>query len=528
MALTQVPILATVIEPIFHSQFFILMAKHTPTVPFATTIMLNPTSEVPLYRQLYDGLREAILSGRLSGKSRLPSTRTLSDELNISRNTVMTAFEQLLAEGYLEGRIGAGTYVASVLPEELLQAKPKTKNSTPPVIKKGRSLSERGKILAATPVSASRNHGSDLSAPRAFQMGLPAVDLFPFEIWARLMGRRWRRPPFQMLGYGEPAGYRPLREAIAGYLGSARAVRCSPEQVIVVGGSQQALDLTVRLLLDPGDSAWIEDPCYLGARGAFLGAGAKLIPVPVDDEGINVAVGVSRCPTARIVYVTPSHQFPLGVTMSLGRRLALLEWASRTGAWVVEDDYDSEFRYAGRPLAALQGLDSDGRVIYIGTFSKVLLPSLRLGYLVVPPDLVDSFVAARALSDRHSPQLEQAVLTDFITEGHFARHIRSMRSLYAERQGVLLDAVKARASGLLTINHNESGMHVVGRLPENLDDRQVAHEAGLQRITTSPLSTHALEEIRPGGLMLGYTSIQPKELTEGVVQLVKVLEKIAK
>ncbi|MBX7221771.1 MAG: PLP-dependent aminotransferase family protein [Blastocatellia bacterium] len=497
------------------------MAKHAIPIPF-TNIPLNPAEEVPLYRQLYDGLREAILTGKLAGNTRLPSTRTLSQELGISRNTVMTAFEQLLAEGYLQGKVGAGTYISDVLPDDLLSPVTR-KKAVPKRSASNRGLSERGKVLAGSPVSISRDHGRDSGKPRAFQTGLPALDVFPFEIWARLLARRWRRPTLNMLGYGEPEGFKPLREAIAGYLSAARAVRCSPEQVIVVGGSQQALDLATRLLLDPGDAAWVEDPCYAGARGSLQGAEAQVISVPVDEEGIDIAAGMRKCPEAKMVYITPSHQYPLGVTMTLTRRLALLEWASKAGAWVLEDDYDSEFRYCGKPLAALHGLDSDNRVIYIGTFSKVLLPSLRLGYIVVPPDLVDAFVGARALADRHSPQLEQAVLTDFINEGHFSRHIRRMRALYAERQEAVIEAVRAYASGLIEVRPTEAGMHMVGWLPDHLTDREASQKAAQAGVTATPLSAYTIDLQRKNGLLLGFSAVPPKDLREGMKKLVKAL-----
>jgi GntR family transcriptional regulator / MocR family aminotransferase len=293
--------------------------------------------------------------------------------------------------------------------------------------------------------------------------------------------------------------------------------------VIVVAGSQQALDLTARLLLDEGDAAWIEDPGYLGARGALLGAGASLVPVPVDGEGLDVQAGQARNPEARLIYVSPSHQYPYGVTMSLPRRLALLESASRAGAWVLEDDYDSEYRYAGRPLAALQGLDGEGRVIYLGTFSKVLFPALRLGYMVVPPDLVDGFVAARALVDRHSPTLDQAALADFIADGHFARHIRRMRALYAERQAILVEAATHGLAGVLDVSTAEAGMHLVGWLPPGVDDVEASRQAAAHGVEAPPLSLYSLEPPRHGGLLLGYTAVGEKEIRDGVQRLAKAL-----
>lgn len=481
-------------------------------------LALDRASSAPLYTQLYERLRQAILAGQLASGLQLPSSRALATELGISRNTVITAFQQLLAEGYIEGKLGSGTYVAPALPDDLLHVRARAASMSAPH-SKGASLSQRGMLLG----SASLNVPGRPGPPRAFHPGIPALDMFPFDIWSRLLTKHWRRPPRELLGYGDPAGYRPLREAIAAYLGVARAVRCNAEQVIVIAGSQQGLDIAARLLLDPGDAAWIEDPGYPGARGALLGAGAQLIAVPIDQEGLDVATGTAMHADARLAYVSPSHQYPLGITMSLARRLALLEWARRSDAWVLEDDYDSEYRYAGRPLAALQGLDTAQRVIYIGTFSKVLFPALRLGYLVVPPDLVDAFIKGRALSDRHSPTLDQAVLADFIAEGHFARHIRRMRALYEERQAILIEAAKRSLAGLLTLQPAEAGMHLIGWLPAAVDDLAASQRAAALGIEAPPLSHYALRPLQAGALLLGYAGLRPDEIHEGVRKLAQAL-----
>ncbi|MEP7200249.1 MAG: PLP-dependent aminotransferase family protein, partial [Chloroflexota bacterium] len=309
------------------------MAKDSSFITLAA-VELDKSSDRPLYRQLYDQLREAILSRRLVGGLRLPPTRALADELSVSRNTVVNAFEQLMAEGYITGKVGSGTYVAPALPAEALALRARNKRAARPS-PATRSLSQRGAVIAATAMQSLPDAGK----PRPFRPGLPALDAFPLDIWARLHARHWRSTGGELLGYGHAAGYWPLRQAIASYLGASRGVQCDAEQVIMVAGSQQAIDLAARLLLDPNDAVWIEDPGYLGARGALTGAGARLVPVPIDAEGIELRVGVARAPDARMVYVSPSHQFPLGVTMSLHRRLALLEWASRSGAWILEDDY---------------------------------------------------------------------------------------------------------------------------------------------------------------------------------------------
>jgi GntR family transcriptional regulator/MocR family aminotransferase len=500
------------------------MAKRRAVVTIGT-LGLDRGASMPLYRQLYEGLREAILAGRLRPGARLPSTRTLAGDLGASRNTVLAAFGQLLAEGYLEGRVGAGTTVAHTLPETLLRARPEAAETGRPGPRP--RLSRRGALLLSTRPALARG----AITARPFRPGLPGLDAFPFDLWTRLVARRWRRVPRQLLDYGDPAGYAPLREAIAAYLGEARAVRCEAAQVIVVTGAQQAVDLAARVLLDPGDTAWMEDPGYPGARGALVAAGIHLAPVPVDAEGLDVRGGARRAPGARLVYVTPSHQYPLGVTMSLHRRLALLEWASTSGAWILEDDYDSEYRYAGRPLAALQGLDTAGRVIYAGTFSKVLFPALRLGYLVAPPELVDAFVASRALADRHSPSVTQAALADFIDGGHFARHIRRTRALYAERQAALVRSARRTLGGLLEVLPAEAGMHLMGWLPEGVDDRVASHAALGREIDVPPLSVF---RARPGkrgergGLMLGYAAYPPRELDDACARLVAPLRGVVR
>jgi GntR family transcriptional regulator / MocR family aminotransferase len=491
--------------------------------PFCT-LHLDRRGRSPLQRQIYDQIREAILSGRFAPGARVPSSRDLAADLTVSRNTVTGAFDQLLAEGYLEGRIGSGTYVAAALPEELLRIKPaRSPNSAGNDKLRGAPLrpSRRGQVIAAIRSSAV----CGVYLPRPFVTGLAALDEFPRALWARMAARLLRRAPVAMLTYGDPAGYRPLRQAITEYLRAARGVRCTIDQVIVTAGSQQALDLAARVLLDPGDTAWVEDPAYLSARGALQASGVSAVPIPVDSEGISVQEGRKRAPRARLACVTPSHQYPLGVTMSLARRMALLEWARERNGWIVEDDYDSEFRYAGRPLASLQGLDSSGRVIYTGSFSKVLFPGLRLGYVVAPENLVDTFLNARILADRQSPSLEQCLVAEFISEGHFARHIRRMRALYAERREALIAAVKQEMPGALEIRSSEAGQHVVAWLPPRANDLQVSDKAATAGIIAPPLAMYTIEVKLPPALLLGYAAIPPRQIREGVRKLGAVLEK---
>lgn len=486
------------------------------------TIALDSGGDLPLYRQLYDALRDAILDGRLHPGGRLPSSRMLAAELGVGRNTVLAAYEQLAAEGYLEGQVGAGTQVAALLPDSLLQLdrqskRPERQRQT---AAEARTLSERGRSLSATRrliPAYTRGQG------RAFQHGLPAIDHFPAMLWSRLLARHSRDTRSSLFGYEIGIGLPALREAIAAYAGAARGVVCSAEQVIVTVGAQAALDLAARMLLDPGDPVWVEDPGYLGARGALAGAGATLVPVPVDEEGLDVEAGIERHAAPRLVYVTPSHQFPLGATLSLQRRLALLDHAGRCGAWIVEDDYDSEYRYQGRPIPSLQGLDRTGTVIYMGTFAKTLFPALKIGYLIVPEHLVDAFATAIRISGHVPPAAMQAALADFIGEGHYGGHVRRMRALYAERRAIVLDAIGNELSPWLKAAPGEGGLQLSAFLPEDADDRRLAAAAMEAGIHASPLALYRLEQGRPG-LYMGYASVPEAELKRAAAKLAGVLE----
>lgn len=498
------------------------MAKTTSTLTLAN-INLDRKSRVPLHRQLYDTLRKAMLEGRLRAGTRLPSTRTLAQELGLSRITVMNAFDQLFSEGCLEGRVGSGTYVVYGLSGRHLGRQP-DKKPAPWIARRRHLLSKRGKVMAASQANYPRWVSSTESF--AFHPNVPAFAEFPYRVWERLLARRWRQPPPDLFCQRDVRDHLPLQKALAEYLRATRGAHCEPEQVIITTGSQQALDLIARMLLDPGDAVWIEEPAYLGARNALLAAGAKLVPVRVDREGMDVQEGLRRLPMARLAYVSPSHQYPLGVTLSLARRLQLLDWARRANAWILEDDYDSEYRYVGWPLAALQGLDRHQRVLYLGTLSKVLLPAIRLGYMIVPPDLVDALVATRLLAGR-IPTIEQAVLADFIAEGHFARHIRRMRNLYAERQAALVRAVERDLSGILEVHPAEGGMHVVAWLPAGVDDRVASHLASDCGIGCPPLSLYYLGRPERGGLVLGYGACNERIIDEGTRRLAEALRKLS-
>ena len=459
----------------------------------------------------------AILSGEFGPGKRLAATRALARELGVSRITVLNAYDQLFAEGYLDGKGGAGTFVAAELPDDLLKTetikRSKHKKADVPL-----RLSRFGEKLAAKDLESIR--ARTIAKFQPFQNGLTAVDKFPFETWSRIAARLHRNPSREVLGYGDPQGYLPLREAIAAHLRSARGVNCTPEQVIITSGAQQALDLAARIFLSEKDSVLIEDPCYQEARSAFAAIGAKIIPVPVDAEGLNLAAAKQK---AKLIYVTPSHQYPLGVTMSLPRRLALLEWARTRNAWIIEDDYNSEFRYAGRPLASLQGLDQAGRVIYVGTFSKTVFPSMRIGCAVVPPDLVGIFTAARAINDTHSSLIDQAILTEFMGDGHFVRHVRRMRTLYEERQQTLIAECEKNLAGLLDVKKAEAGMHIVGWLPDGVSDKAISLKAAEQSLKLAPISAYCAKKLPRGGLILGYTAFEKNQIKEGVKRLKAIL-----
>jgi len=470
----------------------------------------------PLYQQLYRAMREAILSGRWQAGAQVPSTRQLAEELGFSRSTAVSAYEQLLAEGFLEGEAGSGTFVSRRLSEEQVVGRRAGEGRK---VMSG-PLSRRGLAL----VGSATTHVQPAGPPRAFRPGVPALDHFPSRIWERLLAKSWRGLASGEMGYGAADGYRPLREAVASYLREARGVRCGWGQVLIVSGSQQAIHLAGQVLLDAGDAVWMEEPGYRGARDALMSAGARLVAVPVDEDGLNVAEGVRLAAGARMAYVTPSHQYPSGRTMTLERRLELLEWASSRKAWVVEDDYDSEFRYASRPLAALQGLDDGAHVIYVGTFSKVLFPALRMGYLVVPEALVDAFRAARALQDRHAPVLEQRVLTAFLQEGHFGRHIRRMRSLYLERQEALLGAVARELGGALTIPAAGAGLHLAAWLAAGVDDEAVSRRAAEVGVEAPAVSSYCMERNRRPGLVLGYAGYSVGALRGGVKRLARAFD----
>jgi GntR family transcriptional regulator/MocR family aminotransferase len=487
-----------------------------PSAGRILSVMLDTQSTVPLHRQVYASVRTSILEGRLKPGVGLPSTRSFATDLKVSRSTIVLAYDQLRAEGYLTSRLGGRTRVADIVPEALVRPEPP----------RDRAHTRTRRTTAIQPTHAEALRHAlyvEPRVPRAFRSGVPALDAFPVEAWTRAITASLRKMPPRHLSYGATFGLPALREAVAEYLAGARGVRCTADQVMIVNGSQQALSLSAMALISRGDQVWLEDPFYAGARGAFTLAGAQIIPVGVDDQGLIVDEGRRRAPDARAVFVTPSRQLPLGVTMSLARRLELLEWAHAANAWIIEDDYDSEFRYSSRPLTALQGLDRHGSVIYTGTFSKVMFPSMRLGYMVIPDEVRDVYQAVRHFADTHSSYLEQAAMARFMAEGEFERHIRRMRTLYLERQQVLVSAAKQYLGNRVRVPAPDAGMTLIAWLRDGDDDIAIADAIGKAGVAVVPISNMASDHHVPPGLLLGYSGVRPDEIREGIITMAKAL-----
>ncbi|HEV2288301.1 MAG TPA: PLP-dependent aminotransferase family protein [Candidatus Acidoferrales bacterium] len=482
-------------------------------VPSIISPILAVTRKAPksLYRQVYDAYRKAILEGNLRAGQRVPSSRVQAAELGVSRIPVLNAYAQLLAEGYFESRVGSGTVVSRSLPER--SGAGHGRPETPAMIAPARRAASRrcAKLPAMDPIFTRRSVGPFLASQIA-------AEYFPLRTWNRLVTRHARRADAGRLDYGDPMGLRELREAIAAHLRTARGVRCEPGQILMVTGSQQGLAITARVLLDAGNRVWMEEPGYMYARRVFEFSGCKIVPVSVDGEGLNVGMGVKRCRKARAALVTPSHQYPLGVTMSASRRLQLLDWAESNGSWIIEDDYDSEYRYESMPVTSLQGLDRNSRVVYIGTFSKVLFPSLRLGYVVAPEDLVERFLAVRFAMDIGPATFPQAVLADFLREGHFSRHIRRMRAVYAERRGLLIQCLQGELGSRVEIGGAEAGMHFC-MMVKGISDREVAERAATRGIALVPLSRLYFGKAKRQGFIVGFGSTSTEQIPGAVRKL---------
>jgi GntR family transcriptional regulator/MocR family aminotransferase len=483
---------------------------------FLPSIRLDPGASTPLRRQLYEWFRRAIADGRLKSGQRVPSSRGLAAELQVSRLTVVCAYEQLEAEGYLQSFRGAGTCIAASIPELRRPGGARTGRSERRA-RGTRGTAKRAKQLLSMPEEPQPS----IAGP--FRVSLPALDHFPRRAWSRLISRHARSASIRDMTYGDPMGEPKFRAAIAEYLGAVRAVRCDASQIMVTSGSQQAVQITLRALLDSGDAVWAEEPGYSGLHRALVASGCEPVPVPVDDEGLNVEEGIRRRPSARAAYVTPSHQYPLGITLSAARRIQLLNWAQGADAWIIEDDYDSEYRFGAEPITSLQGLDTDDRVIYIGTFSKVLFPALRMGYLVLPKDLIPGFRAVRDAIDIFPPVLYQRALTDFICDGGFARHIRKMRTLYAVRRERMIEAIERHFRGVVEISSAAAGLHLVIRLPRSVDDKAAAARASAAGIACTALSACCLDSPQLGGLILGYGGVAAGGVQEAVRKLARVV-----
>jgi len=475
------------------------MTRHSRSIQILNLDGLPAAPNQPLNTRVEGLIRRAILAGNLAAGARLPASRVLARDLEVSRHTVERAFDQLVAEGFLLRRRGSGTYVASDVPER--ERPPRGARGgrlrAPPVA----ALSARGALIAEYPGHRQPMIGT------AFTPSIPAPELFPRQVWGRLMSRAIERPGLECLAYGASGGLPALKRAIAAHVAGSRAVACEPEQIIVTTSAQQAVDLVARVLLDPGDAVWVEDPCYRPAVQLLKAAGAAVTPVPVDSDGLNAATALEAEPEARLAYVTPSHQYPSGVLMSLPRRLALLAWAERAGGWIIEDDYDGDLRFAGRPLASLQALDPAGRVIYVGTFNKVMFSALRVAYLVVPPTLVDACLAAKHMMDGHAPGHTQAALAEFIEDGHLATHLRRLVGEYDQRRRALLTALDTLAVEL-EAGPSEAGLHLTAYLRRPLDDRAIAAECVAAGIDLHPLSRYYLGAAR-SGFVLGFACSRP-------------------
>jgi len=487
-----------------------------PREPNATlvSVALDPDGGAALYVQLFQQARDLILSGRLKPRQRLPSTRALAKDLNVSRTTTLAAYEQLMSEGYIEGRTGSGIYVAAELPEDLLSAR-----------------SEMGAASAQSHKAVPDPRPDTAGLGRApFDGGMPETRGFPFAEWSRQLGRSWRSPTEDMLHLVDPAGHLPLRQAIAHYLKDMRGLDCAPDQIFMTASAAQSIGLVARTLLQAGDTVLVEDPCYPAARRALLDAGADVVAVPVDAQGFSPDAIPKAARGARAAIVTPSRHYPLGMTMPLARRLDLLSWADTARGWIIEDDYDSEYRYVGRPLSALMSLDRSDRVIYLGSFSKIMFRSLRLGYVVAPPALVPDIRATLADFGPTASALAQPALAGFMEAGHLAAHIRRMRRLYADRQQALTHELETTFAGLLTATRQNAGMHVpayfTDALAARVSDVDAARAAADAGIVVSPLSVHYVSSPARQGFLMGFTGFDETEIADSAKLLADVLRRL--
>lgn len=480
-------------------------------------VTIDANSPVPISRQIFLHLRRAIVDQALPAGSAVPSSRELARRIGVSRTSIVSAYDELYAEGYIEGRRGSGTFVS---------------NDLPPPLDAGSGMSSPGspstRRLSAAGIRYRDLSSGALTPPSMpFALGRCSVDARTADAWRRISLRHQRTIPGDALGYSDPFGRPSFRQVVSEYLKVFRAVQCQADQVMITSGAQQALDLSIKVLLDPGDAVWVEDPCYPATLRAVVAANLRPVPVPVDAEGLCVAAGLEREPAPRAIFLTPSHQYPTGAVMSMNRRIELLAAASRADAWIVEDDYDSEFRYTGRPLSSLHGLDKNARVIYIGTLSKVLFPAVRTGFAVIPSDLIPAFRGARYLMDRGPPIFYQQTIEDFMREGFFTSHVRRMRQRYRETRDQLVNHLRQSLAPHATVEPPDGGMHLIAGLPTSIDDRAVAEEALKRGVVVRPLSPLFIESPPRSGLDLGFTGFEMDELREATVRLGDALRTVA-
>ena len=498
------------------------MAKPVLTVPntlYLSLVTVDAQSEMPLYRQIYKGLRDAITSGRLAPGTKLPSTRDLAEIWKVSRNTLRNAFDQLIAEGYLEAIVGKGTFVAEEYNQLTVKRPPEVGSPDKPerirpISVIGQHLEPFGRALRKPPAFTSND----------FAIGIPDYDAFPHKIWNRIVNRAQRRLQTDDSGRYNPRGMLKLRQAIASYLTSARGVQCTPEQVDIVPGSSAGMLVATLALLNQGDTVWMENPGYLSATGLFQYRGAEPCFVPIDQHGLNIEYGIEHAPNAKIAYVTPSHQYPLGVTMTRERRHQLLDWAGQSNMWIFEDDYDSEFRYDSPPITALQGLDSHNRVIYFGTFSKIMLPGLHIAYVVLPPDLVDVYTGVKLpLSLRTSAVMQEAI-AEFMLKGHFVRHIRTMRSHYSKRRDALKLALETYLKDEAYIGDVGGGMHIAVYFADEFDEPEVTQLAQEHGIAALSFSSFSQVPMQKKGIIFGFANVSPEKIDQTIKRFAAALK----
>lgn len=468
--------------------------------------------------QVYFAIKDAILEGRLKAGARIPSSRGLAEMLSVSRNSVLAGLERLFDEGYLISKVGSGTYVAALIPDEFVVA-PNASN---------KACNDRFSGLTISPTMESvhslwQKTQPQLGRHKLFNVGVGCVDLFPHEIWGRLLGRAWRQARKSLGSAGDPKGYLPLRKNISDYVRSVRGINCSAEQVIIVNGTQQAMNLVAQVLLTKGDKVWLDNPGYDGALSVFTVAGTNVQSIPNDEYGMDIEQGKQICPDPKLIFITPSHQFPMGGMLSLPRRLSLLDWAAEKETWILEDDYNSEFRYTTHPIQALQGLDKYRRVIYAGTFSKMMFPEFRLGFLIVPPQLTEFFTVAKYYADTCSTFLEQSTLALFIAEGHYARHVRRVRAACLQRQKALIAAIQRYLPDKLSIHAADSGIHLLCWLRGGLTEADAITKCREAGLGVQPLSRYCQQPIDRRGLLLGYAAHTEQQIIEGVKQLATIL-----